>query len=311
MTLLCDERADGARLDSYLATAAGLSRSAAARLIEQGAVLLNGKPAQKKTPLSDGDRIDLELPEPEEIDAIPEPIPLDVVYEDGDLLVINKPSGMVVHPAQGNPNGTLVNALLYHCRGELSGIGGKLRPGIVHRIDKLTSGLLVVAKNDETHRALAGALERHEIVREYHALALGGFSADTGTVDLPIGRHPSDRKRMAVIRDGQNARRAVTHYRVAERFGQITYLILRLETGRTHQIRVHLSTLGHPLVGDTVYGGGTTPFEKRHAQLIDGQCLHAKRLTFTHPRTGLEMTFEVPLPSEFEALVRILREAHT
>ena len=309
MILLCDARAVGTRLDSYLAEAAGLSRSAAARLVEEGAVLLNGKPAQKKTPLSEGDVIDLTLPEPEEIDALPEDIPLDVVYEDGDLLVINKPSGMVVHPAAGNPSGTLVNALLHHCRGELSGIGGKLRPGIVHRIDKLTSGLLVVAKNDAAHRSLAAALERHEIVREYHALALGGFSCDSGTVDLPIGRHPSDRKKMAVIRDGQGARRAVTHYRVAERFGQITYLVLRLETGRTHQIRVHLSSLGHPLVGDTVYGGGATPFEKRHARLLDGQCLHAKRLSFRHPTTGLDMTFEVPLPTEFEELLRILREA--
>ena len=308
MTVLCDEKAKGARLDSYLAEAAGLSRSAAARLIETGAVLLNGKPAQKKALLSPTDLIELELPEPEEIDALPENIPLDVVYEDGDLLVINKPTGMVVHPAAGNPSGTLVNALLYHCRENLSGINGKLRPGIVHRIDKLTSGLLVVAKNDEAHRALAAALEKHEIVREYHALVFGGFSSDTGRVDLPIGRHPTDRKRMAVIRDGHTSRPAVTHYTVRERFGQISYLTLRLETGRTHQIRVHMSALGHPLLGDTVYGGGASAFEKRHAHLLDGQCLHAKRLTFIHPRTGDEMTFETPLPKEFEELLRILRE---
>ena len=309
MILLCDGHAEGVRLDSYLAEAAGISRSAAARLVETGAVLLNGKPAQKKTVLAAGDTVSYELPEPEEIDALPEDIPLDVVYEDEDLLVINKPSGMVVHPAPGNPSGTLVNALLYRCRGELSGINGKLRPGIVHRIDKLTSGLLVVAKNDEAHRALAAALERHEIVREYHALVFGGFSADTGTVDLPIGRHPTDRKRMTVIRDGHGAREAVTHYTVAERFGQISYLILRLETGRTHQIRVHLSALGHPLLGDTVYGGGSSAFEKRHASLLDGQCLHAKRLSFRHPRTGEDLTFEVPLPQEFEELLRILRTA--
>ena len=308
MILLCDADAVGARLDSYLAEHAGLSRSAAARLVESGAVLVNGKPAQKKTLLSAGDEIVLDLPEPEEIDARPEDIPLDVVYEDGDLLVINKPSGMVVHPAAGNPSGTLVNALLHHCKGQLSGIGGKLRPGIVHRIDKLTSGLLVVAKNDEAHRNLAAALERHEIVREYHALVWGGFSADSGTVDLPIGRHPTDRKRMAVIRDGHSAKRAVTHYTVAERFGQITYLNLRLETGRTHQIRVHMSTLGHPLLGDTVYGGGSTPFERRHAHLLDGQCLHARRLSFRHPRTGEQMEFETPLPQEFEELLRILRQ---
>lgn len=310
MILLCDEKALGARLDSYLAEQTGLSRSAAARLVESGAVLLNGKPARKRTQLAEGDEILLELPEPEEIDAVPEDIPLDVVYEDRDLLVINKPSGMVVHPAAGNPSGTLVNALLHHCKGELSGIGGKLRPGIVHRIDKLTSGLLVVAKNDEAHRILAAALEKHEIVREYHALVSGGFSLDAGTIDLPIGRHPTDRKRMAVIRDGHGAKSAVTHYTVAERFGAITYLTLRLETGRTHQIRVHLSSLGHPLLGDTVYGGGITAFEKRHAHLFDGQCLHAKRLSFRHPKTGEDMTFETPLPSEFEELLRILRGAH-
>ena len=307
MTLLCDGSAVGARLDSYLAAALGISRSQAARLTEEGAVLVNGKPAQKKLILSLGDTVECTLPEPEEIDAKPEDIPLDIVYEDKDLLVINKPSGMVVHPAAGNPDGTLVNALLYHCRGELSGINGKLRPGIVHRIDKLTSGLLVVAKNDETHRTLASALERHEIVREYHALVQGGFSADSGTVDLPIGRHPVDRKRMAVIRDGHTSRPAVTHYSVAERFGAITYLTLRLETGRTHQIRVHMSALGHPLLGDTVYGGGGTAFEKRHAALLDGQCLHAARLSFVHPRTGEPMCFETPLPREFEELLRILR----
>ena len=310
MILLCDAAAVGTRLDSYLAEHAGISRSAAARLVESGAVLVNRMLAQKKTILALGDEISLTLPEPEEIDALPENIPLDVVYEDADLLVINKPKGMVVHPAAGNPSGTLVNALLYHCRGELSGIGGKLRPGIVHRIDKLTSGLLVVAKNDEAHRVLAAALERHEIVREYHALVLGGFSTDHGTVNLPIGRHPTDRKRMAVIRDGANARDAVTHYTVAARFGQITYLTLRLETGRTHQIRVHMSTLGHPLVGDSVYGGGTTPFEKRHARLLNGQCLHAKKLSFCHPRTGEQMTFETDLPPEFEELLRILGEAN-
>ncbi len=307
MILTCDARAEGARLDSYLAEAAGLSRSVAARLAESGAVLLNGKPAGKKALLSAGDELSVDIPEPEEIDALPEEIPLDVVYEDGDLLVINKPSGMVVHPAPGNPTGTLVNALLWHCRGELSGIGGKLRPGIVHRIDKQTSGLLVVAKNDAAHRGLAAQLEGHHITREYHALVNGGFSCDTGTVDLPIGRHPTDRKRMAIVR-GEHSRPAVTHYRVLERFGAITHLALNLETGRTHQIRVHLSSLGHPLLGDTVYGGGKTPFEKKHSAYLDGQCLHAARLSFVHPTTGEAMTFSAELPPDFEALLAILRD---
>ncbi|MBR5044737.1 MAG: RluA family pseudouridine synthase [Clostridia bacterium] len=305
------DAAAGMRLDAYLARGEegfpAVSRSAAAKLIAEGNVLLNGKPAGKNDRLTAGDLIEITLPEPEPIDAAPEDIPLSVVYEDRDLIVINKPSGMVVHPAPGNPSGTLVNALLYHCRGELSGINGALRPGIVHRIDKQTSGLLVAAKNDETHRKLAAQLEGHHITREYHALVQGGFSNDTGTIDLPIGRHPVDRKRMAVIRDGHTSRPAVTHYTVRERFGDVTYLILRLETGRTHQIRVHLSSIGHPLLGDVTYGGGRTAFERKHEKLLDGQCLHAARLTFTHPRTGEEMTFSCPLPPDFEALLGILR----
>lgn len=305
------EEAAGTRLDAYLSRGdeglPALSRSAAAKLIAEGNVTLNGKPADKNDRLAAGDEIEVTLPEPEPIDAAPEEIPLEIVYEDKDLLVINKPSGMVVHPAPGNPSGTLVNALLYHCKGELSGINGALRPGIVHRIDKQTSGLLVVAKNDETHRKLAAQLEGHHVTREYHALVQGGFSVDSGTVDLPIGRHPVDRKRMAVIRDGHTSRPAVTHYTVAERFGDVTYLILKLETGRTHQIRVHLSSIGHPLLGDTTYGGGKTAFERKHANLLDGQCLHAARLTFTHPTTGKEMTFSCPLPPDFSALLAILR----
>jgi len=301
------------RLDAFLAREdddglPALSRSAAAKLIGRGEVVRNGKPAGKNDRLSEGDLIEYSIPEPEPIDALAEDIPLDVVYEDDDLLVINKPSGMVVHPAPGNPSGTLVNALLYRCRGKLSGINGALRPGIVHRIDKQTSGLLVVAKNDEAHRKLAAELEGHHIEREYHALVQGGFSADSGTVDLPIGRHPVDRKKMAVIRDGHTSRPAVTHYTVRERFGDVTYLVLRLETGRTHQIRVHLSSIGHPLLGDTVYGGGKTAFEKRHADLFDGQCLCAARLSFTHPRTGERMSFSCPLPPDFEKLLAILRK---
>ena len=230
----------------------------------------------------------------------------EVIHADADIIVVNKPEGMVVHPAVGNYDGTLVSALLHHCKGSLSGIGGVMRPGIVHRIDKDTSGLLVCAKNDFSHRALSEELEHHGIVREYHALVNGGFSSDTGTVNAPIGRHPVDRKKMAVLHDSQNAKSAVTHYEVLRRYGKISYLKLILETGRTHQIRVHMSYTGHPLLGDTVYGGGRTPFEKHHARLLSGQALHAKRLTLTHPRTKERMSFESPLPEDFEKLVEIL-----
>ena len=300
----------GKRLDSYLAETSDLSRSAAAKLIESGAVTVNGKRAEKKYSVKENDEIEIEMPEPEEYEAQPENIPLDVVYEDSDIIVINKPSGMVVHPAPGNYTGTLVNALLYHCKDSLSGIGGVMRPGIVHRIDKDTSGLLVVAKNDQAHRALSEELGYHGIEREYHALVRGGFKEPSGTVDLPIGRHPVDRKRMAVIKSGEGARDAVTHYEVIRSYGQITYLKLRLETGRTHQIRVHMSYLGHALLGDEVYASTKTLFEKQHAPLFDGQILHAKRLSLTHPRTGERMTFECPLPSNFEKLIELLNKQY-
>ena len=304
------ESADrGERIDSYLSRVSGQSRSRIQTLLEEGAIKVEGISAlSKKYAVREGDRITVSIPEPVLCEVTAEDIPLDVVYEDGDLLVINKPKGMVVHPAPGNPSGTLVNALLHHCKGSLSGINGELRPGIVHRIDKDTSGLLVVAKNDMAHVALAHQLEGHRIVREYHALVQGGFSTDNGTVNAPIGRHPVDRKRMAVIRDGTHtAREAITHYEVLERYGAISYLKLHLETGRTHQIRVHMASLGHPLLGDTVYGGGTTRFEKLHASLLCGQALHAKALSFTHPTTGESMRFETPLPTEFERLLEILR----
>ena len=298
----------GTRLDAFLATDPSLSRSAAARLIDEGAVRVNGKAEKPRYAVKAGDLVEIALPEPVPDEAQPEDIPLSVVYEDSDIIVIDKPKGMVVHPAPGNLTGTLVNALLYHCHGELSGIGGVERPGIVHRIDKDTSGLLVAAKNDAAHRALAAALEVHAVRREYRALVTGGFRDDSGTVDLPIGRHPTDRKRMAVLRDGMGkSREAITHYRVLERFSGITYLALELETGRTHQIRVHMSHLGHPLLGDEVYGGGHTPFERRHAAYLSGQCLHAARLSLTHPRTGEDMVFESPLPEEFEKMLDILR----
>ena len=303
------EQHAGVRLDVLLSELSGVSRTQAARLIASGASLVNGRAADKKTLLSFGDVISFSMPEPEPSEVLPENIPLDVVYEDGDVLVVNKPSGMVVHPAAGNPSGTLVNALLYYAGDSLSGIGGVLRPGLVHRIDKDTSGLLVVAKNDAAHRALAAQLEDHSLYREYHALVRGGMREEEGTVSLPIGRHPVDRKKMAVIRDSlHSAKEAVTHYTVLERFGAVSYLSLRLETGRTHQIRVHMSALGHPLLGDTVYGGMTSAFEKKHARLLDGQALHAKRISFVHPSTGERLTLECPLPDAFERLLAILRE---
>ena len=296
----------GMRLDAYIAAVSDLSRSAAARLIESGSVTVNGRLAEKKRAIAEGDVVEITLPEPEECEAQPEDIPLDVVYEDDDIIVINKPQGMVVHPAPGNYSGTLVNALLFRCRDSLSGIGGVMRPGIVHRIDKDTSGLLVVAKNDFAHTALSEELKYHGIEREYHALVKGGFGEDKGTVDLPIGRHPIDRKKMAVLKNSESAREAVTHYEVLARYGNISYLKLMLETGRTHQIRVHMSYTGHPLLGDEVYGQSKIPFEKRHAPLLNGQALHAKRLSLTHPRTNERMTFECELPENFKELLEIL-----
>ena len=246
--------------------------------------------------------------EPDISEALPENIPLDIVYEDSDIIVINKPTGMVVHPAPGNYSGTLVNALLYHCKDTLSGIGGVIRPGIVHRIDKDTSGLLVVAKNDAAHTALSEELEHHGIEREYHAIVRGGFKDERGTVDAPIGRHPVDRKKMAVLTSPTaHAKRAVTHYEVVERFGATTHLKLLLETGRTHQIRVHMAYIGHALLGDEVYAGAKTRFEKLHAPLFSGQALHAKRLSLTHPTTGERMTFECELPESMERALEILR----
>lgn len=300
---------EGERLDSYLATVTELTRSAAAKAIEKGQVLVNGAPSQKKYAVKAGDEIFLEETEPEEYDVLPENIPLDIVYEDDMIIVINKPSGMVVHPAPGNYSGTLVNALLYHCKDSLSGVGGVMRPGIVHRIDKDTSGLLVVAKCDKAHVALSEELKYHGITREYRALCIGGFKDDGGVVDYPIGRHPKDRKKMAVVRDG-SGREAITHYRVLERFGGVSYLALELETGRTHQIRVHMSYTGHPLLGDEVYSPSKCKFEEKHPKLFDGQTLHATRLTLTHPGTGERMSFNAPLPENFKRALEILREEY-
>ena len=297
----------GTRLDVLVSEEAKLSRSAAARLIENGDVLVNGKAETKKYAVREGDGITVALPEPEEYSVTPEDIPLDVIYEDSDIIVINKPSGMVVHPAAGNLTGTLVNALLFHCRDSLSGIGGVMRPGIVHRIDKDTSGLLVVAKNDGAHIALSRELEHHGIVREYHALVRGGFKEPCGKISYPIGRHPVDRKKMAVLLSPDaHAKEAVTNYELGEAFGEVSYLKLRLETGRTHQIRVHMSYLGHALLGDTVYASTKTRFEKAHPTLFDGQMLHAARLILTHPKTGERMEFSSPLPENFSRALELL-----
>ena len=308
MIYTAGEADKGKRLDAFLSEVADISRSAAAKLIEDGLCTVGGKAQPKKYSVKVGDEIDFTPPEIKEAEALPENIPLEVVYEDSDIIVINKPKGMVVHPAPGNYSGTLVNALLYHCRDSLSGIGGVMRPGIVHRIDKDTSGLLVVAKNDEAHAALSEELKYHGIEREYRALVTGGFKDDKGTVDYPIGRHPVDRKKQAVILDGSgSAREAVTHYEVLERFGGVSYLALKLETGRTHQIRVHMSYTGHALLGDEVYQKSKTQFEKRHPQLVKGQALHAKKLSLTHPKTKERMTFECDLPVEFEKALELLR----
>jgi len=301
----------GIRLDTLLSLRIGISRSAAAKACEEGRVLVNGIKREKKYQVPEGADIEYtELPA-QEYSVKPENIVLDIVFEDEDIIVINKPKGMVVHPAAGNPDGTLVNALLYHCKGSLSGIGGVLRPGIVHRIDKDTTGLLVVAKNDFSHLALSRELEVHGITREYHALASGLVDEGETTVDLPIGRHPKDRKLMAVHPlTSASAKEAITHVErlgaYAMTGGKISYLKLNLETGRTHQIRVHMSHLHHPLLGDEAYGGGKSNFEKAHAKLLSGQTLHAKKLTLTHPRTGERMTFECDLPDYFKRLLEIL-----
>ena len=313
MLRIASEHSDeGKRADAFISERSDLTRSAAVRLIEENAVILEGsdKEISKKYKIRRGDVLLVRLPEPEPCEAQPEDIPIDVIYEDDDIIVVNKPEGMVVHPAAGNPSGTLVNALLYHCKEGLSGIGGVIRPGIVHRIDKDTGGLLVVAKNDAAHLFLAEEIKHHRVERVYHAIVRGNFREDSGTVDAPIGRHPIDRKKMAVIRSAEyKSREAITHWSVLERFGQFTHIECRLETGRTHQIRVHMSSIGHPLVGDTVYGGGGTPFEARHKSLICGQCLFASRLMLTHPRTKERMEFSAALPENFSKLLEILGAA--
>lgn len=290
----------GKRLDSFLAASLPeLTRSAAARLIETGQVTVNGKRAAKSCKLTGRETISVTLLEPEPIEAVPQNIPLNVVYEDDDVIVINKPAGLVVHPAPGHPDGTLVNALLYHCGGSLSGIGGALRPGIVHRIDRDTSGLIIAAKNDAAHQSLSAQLQDHTLSRTYEAIVVGNLREDGGTVDAPIGRCHIDRKKMAVTDHG--GKPAVTHWEVLERFSGYTYVCCRLETGRTHQIRVHMAHIGHPIYGDTVYGS------KKPAAGLTGQCLHAVGLRFLHPRTGAPVELQCPLDEEFSAALEKLR----
>ena len=290
-----DSDFSGERIDKTLSDlCSDFTRSHIQHIIDDGEVKVNGKPVSKSFRVSIGDEISFSMPELKTIEAKPENIPLDIVYEDDDVLVVNKPKGMVVHPAPGNPNGTLVNALMYHLEG-LSGIGGEIRPGIVHRIDKLTSGLVVVAKNDMAHTSLAAQLKDHSAHRTYIAIVDGNIKEDSGTVDAPIGRHPVDRKKMAVVQGGRNA---VTHWRVLERYGAYTLIEARLETGRTHQIRVHMAYIKHPVSGDTIYGAAKPRLG------LDGQALHAARLELTHPRTGERMVFSAKVPEYFRSALK-------
>ena len=299
MDLIAEQ--DGQRLDVFLAERAGMTRSAVQRLLEQGLVTCSGRPVRKNAKTASGAVYRLTLPEAQPVALVAQAIPLDVVYEDADVLVINKPKGMVVHPAAGHADGTLVNALLHYCGDSLSGINGEKRPGIVHRIDRDTTGLLIVAKNDFAHQALSEQLKDHTLRRTYECIVRGGFSEDSGTVDAPIGRHPVDRKKMAVTE--KNSRPAVTHWEVIARYGQYTHLRCRLETGRTHQIRVHMAYIRHPIAGDPVYGIGKPELG------LTSQCLHARELTFLHPRTGEAVTVCCPLPEEFEHALKLLRKA--
>ena len=298
--LLQTSEADaGTRLDACLARAIeDLTRSAAAKAVEDGRVLVNGKAPNKSYKLTGHEQIEFTPEEPAPIDAVPQDIPLDVVYEDDDVIVVNKPTGLVVHPAPGHPDGTLVNALLHHCGDSLSGIGGEKRPGIVHRIDRDTSGLIIAAKNDAAHLALSAQLKDHSLSRTYECLVTGNMKQDSGTVDAPIGRSSADRKKMAVVPTG---RRAVTHWEVVARYPGVTHLRCRLETGRTHQIRVHMAYIGHPILGDTVYGA------KKPVPGLTGQCLHATGLRFIHPRTGEPVELHCPLPPEFTAMLQKLQ----
>ena len=293
------EETAGDRIDKFLAEQyEDLSRSFLQKLLKSGEVMVNGRPVKASYKAAEGDTISFEVPEAVEPEIVPEDIPLDILYEDHDVILVNKPKGMVVHPAAGHYTGTLVNALMYHCKEDLSGINGVLRPGIVHRIDMDTTGVLIVCKNDFAHNSIAAQLKEHSITRKYRAIVYGVIKEDEGTVDAPIGRHPVDRKKMSI--NEKNGRRALTHYRVLKRFSKYTYIECQLETGRTHQIRVHMASIHHPLVGDTVYGPEKSPFH------LQGQTLHAGVLGFIHPRTGEYMEFTAPLPQYFTELLQKL-----
>lgn len=288
------------RLDKYLSEQfPEQTRSYLQKLIKDGEVLVNGKAVKTGYQLSKGDEVSVNIPEPKKLDVAPQKMDLDIVYEDEDVILINKPKGMVVHPSAGHYSGTLVNGLMYHCRDELSGINGVLRPGIVHRIDMDTTGVIIACKNDRAHNAVAKQLKEHSITRRYRAIVCGNIKEEEGTVNAPIGRHPTDRKKMAIVQ--RNGKEAITHYRVLERFGNYTYIECQLETGRTHQIRVHMTSIGHPLLGDEVYGKTKSPFK------LEGQTLHAMVLGFVHPTTGAYMEFEAPLPEYFSHLLDVLR----
>ena len=288
----------GKRLDTYIPSVdTDITRTSAQRLIEDGNILVNGKNAKVSYKIQENDKISVEITEPKQIELKAQNIPIEIIYEDSDIIVVNKPKGMVVHPANGNPDGTLVNAIMAICKDSLSGIGGEIRPGIVHRIDKDTSGLLIVAKNDNAHVKMSEQIKNHEVKKTYIALVRGVFKENEATIDMPIGRSTSDRKKMAVNKNGKNA---ITHIKVLKRFDKYTLLKVNIETGRTHQIRVHLSTIGYPIVGDGVYSNGKNEFN------VDGQMLHAESIEFAHPITGKKMKIEAPLPEYFNNVLKLL-----
>ncbi len=296
--LSVSEQYEGIRLDVFIAESCDVTRSAAQKLISDGNVNVNGVSVGKSCKLRTGDNVSVTVPPPQELSVAAQDIPIKIVYEDDELLVVDKPKGMVVHPAAGNESGTLVNALLFHCKGRLSGINGVVRPGIVHRIDKNTSGLLMVAKTDNAHNHLAAQIKDHTFTREYNAVVVGSFKDSEGVIDAPIGRHPIDRKKMCVTQ--KNSKNAVTHYKTLERFDGYSLVSFRLETGRTHQIRVHCAYMHHPVLGDDVYG--------KAVRYFDGQCLHACKLGFVHPKTGKYMEFESELPDYFNNILNKLRD---
>ena len=297
---IVNQEEKGKRLDTYIPSVdTDITRTSAQRLIEDGNILVNGKNAKVSYKIQENDKISVEIPEPKQIELKAQDIPIEIVYEDSDIIVVNKPKGMVVHPANGNPDGTLVNAIMAICKDSLSGIGGEIRPGIVHRIDKDTSGLLIVAKNDNAHVKMSEQIKNHEVKKTYIALVRGVFKENEATIDMPIGRSTSDRKKMAVNKNGKNA---ITHIKVLKRFDKYTLLQVNIETGRTHQIRVHLSHIGYPIVGDYTYSNGKNEFD------VVGQCLHAQKLEFKHPITQKDMCLEAELPQYFKDILDKLKD---